>query len=231
MFNEQSIKQIKSNLEDAVLRVEQPSSDSVYLSIKPESLTSAVDYVINQLSARFLTITGTDERNRSGNFMANYIFSFDKEKSFLILKAAVDATNASVDSISHIVPGANWPEREIRDLVGIHFKNHPDPRRLVLADDFPLDSHPLRKDFPYDYKPPSSPEGKVKMNDPPDGATVVPIGPFYPVLEEPAYYRVFVEGEEVVGCDYRGFYNHRGIEKLAESKLTYNQVPFLAERI
>jgi Ni,Fe-hydrogenase III large subunit len=40
-----------------------------------------------------------------------------------------------------------------------------------------------------------------------------------------------VEGEQVVGCDYRGFYVHRGIEKLGDSVLTYNQIPFLAERI
>jgi Ni,Fe-hydrogenase III large subunit len=50
-------------------------------------------------------------------------------------------------------------------------------------------------------------------------------------LEEPALFRVFVEGETVVGCDYRGFYNHRGIEKIADSTLTYNQISFLAERI
>jgi Ni,Fe-hydrogenase III large subunit len=50
-------------------------------------------------------------------------------------------------------------------------------------------------------------------------------------LKEPAYFRLFVEGEQVVGCDYRGFYVHRGIEKLGDSVLTYNQIPFLAERI
>jgi Ni,Fe-hydrogenase III large subunit len=60
---------------------------------------------------------------------------------------------------------------------------------------------------------------------------VLPIGPFFPVLEEPAYFRLFVEGETVVGCDYRGFYNHRGIEKLGDSVLNYNQIPFVAERI
>jgi len=60
---------------------------------------------------------------------------------------------------------------------------------------------------------------------------VVPIGPYFPVLKEPAYFRLFVEGEQVVGCDYRGFYVHRGIEKLGDSVLTYNQIPFLAERI
>jgi Ni,Fe-hydrogenase III large subunit len=59
----------------------------------------------------------------------------------------------------------------------------------------------------------------------------VVVGPFYPVLEEPEQLRLFVDGEQVVGCDYRGFYNHRGIEKLGDSVLTYNQIPFVAERI
>jgi len=61
--------------------------------------------------------------------------------------------------------------------------------------------------------------------------TVIPIGPFYPSLEEPAYFRLIVDGEEIVDFDYRGFYVHRGIEKLAESALNYQQIPFLAERI
>ena len=41
------------------------------------------------------------------------------------------------------------------------------------------------------------------------------------VMKEPAYFRLFVEGEQVVGCDYRGSYVHRGIEKLGDSVLTY----------
>ena len=57
------------------------------------------------------------------------------------------------------------------------------------------------------------------------------MGPFYPVLEEPAHWRLFVEGETIVGCDYRGFYNHRAIEKLGDSVMTYDKLPFLAERI
>ncbi len=59
----------------------------------------------------------------------------------------------------------------------------------------------------------------------------VPIGPFFPVLEEPVFLKVFADGEEVVGLDYRGFFSHRGIEKLGDSKLTYNEMPFVAERI
>jgi hypothetical protein len=136
-----------------------------------------------------------------------------------------------VDSITPIIPGANWAERETQDLLGIKFNGHVDPRRLALPDDWPEHLHPLRRDFPYNFRPEPVQGVAFKPKEAPENATVVPIGPFYPVLEEPALFRVFVEGETVVGCDYRGFYNHRGIEKIADSTLTYNQIPFLAERI
>ena len=100
-----------------------------------------------------------------------------------------------------------------------------------LLNDWPEDIHPLRRDVPSDLNPPSAKGCKPVMAKPPEGATVVPVGPFFPVLEEPAYFRLFVEGENIVGGDYRGFYSHRGIEKIADSQLNYNQVPFLAERI
>ena len=60
---------------------------------------------------------------------------------------------------------------------------------------------------------------------------MVPFGPFHPTLDEPAHFRLYVEGEMVRGCEYRGFMVHRGIEKLAESVLTYNDIPMMAERI
>lgn len=60
--------------------------------------------------------------------------------------------------------------------------------------------------------------------------TIIPIGPYHPLQEEPEFFRLHVEGERVVGLDIEIGYNHRAIEKLAESK-TYDQVPFLVERI
>ena len=60
--------------------------------------------------------------------------------------------------------------------------------------------------------------------------SIVPIGPFHPLQEEPEHFRLHVDGETVVGLDIEIGYNHRGIEKLAETK-TWEQVVFLVERI
>jgi NADH-quinone oxidoreductase subunit D len=60
--------------------------------------------------------------------------------------------------------------------------------------------------------------------------TFIPLGPYHPLLEEPEFFKLYVEGETVVDADLRLGYNHRGIEKLSESK-TFDQVPYLVERI
>src|SRR3990172_3516994 len=60
--------------------------------------------------------------------------------------------------------------------------------------------------------------------------TVIPIGPYHPLQEEAEFFQLYVEGEKVVDMDVRLSYNHRGIEKLCQKK-TYDQIPFLVERI
>ena len=60
--------------------------------------------------------------------------------------------------------------------------------------------------------------------------TVIPVGPFHPIQEEPEFFELTVEGERVVDVDVRLSYNHRGIERLCQD-LTYDQIPFLLARI
>ena len=60
--------------------------------------------------------------------------------------------------------------------------------------------------------------------------TIIPVGPFHPIQEEPEFFQITVEGERVVDMDVRLSYNHRGMEKLCED-LTYDQIPILLARI
>ncbi|MFO7274394.1 MAG: NADH-quinone oxidoreductase subunit C [Bacillota bacterium] len=180
--------------------------------------------------ARFITSVGTDMRPRGGGFEVRYLFAHDREGAVSDLVVAVPADDPVLPSVTAATPAVGWAEREVYDLLGIRFEGHPDPRRLVVADDWPADVFPLRKDVPHNYRPPRVDNAPPAVKPTAPGTTVVPVGPFFPTLEEPAYFRLFVEGEEVVGCDYRGFYSHRGVEKLAET-LKYDQVPFLSERI
>ena len=60
--------------------------------------------------------------------------------------------------------------------------------------------------------------------------TIIPIGPYHPLQEEPEFFKLHVQGERVVKLEIEIGYNHRGIERLAED-LSYDQIPFLVERI
>jgi Ni,Fe-hydrogenase III large subunit len=59
----------------------------------------------------------------------------------------------------------------------------------------------------------------------------VPLGPLHITSDEPGHFRLFVDGEDIIDADYRLFYVHRGMEKLAETRMGYNDVTFLADRI
>ena len=91
-------------------------------------------------------VTGIDWATRKNRFTVVYnIFSL-KNNIRLRLKADIDESDCSVDSVSSVWQSANWQERETYDMYGIKFNNHPDLRRMYMPEEF--EYHPLRKDFP-----------------------------------------------------------------------------------
>ncbi len=231
MTSQQVIQEMRGKFGDGLRAAEEPVPGALYLTVDKELIRPASRYLQDELGARFVISAGIDRLATEGCLSVTHIFSRDKEKQFVCLRADVSENGAEVDAITPDVAAASWSEREFQDLVGVRAQGHPDPRRLVLPDDWPEGVHPLRKDFAYDTNPEPVEGAEMPFKEAPEGTSTVVVGPFYPVLEEPAQLRLFVDGERVVGCDYRGFYNHRGIEKLGDSVLTYNQIPFVAERI
>lgn len=222
---------VAARLGNQALAVESAPPDAVRVRIPGSAVRPAVEALLHGCGARFLVSVGSDRREAEESFAVVHLFSLDSEHVFVALECAVPPDDPHIPSVTDLIPGAGWSEREFRDVVGVVPDGHPDPRRLLLPDDWPEGLHPLRRDVPYDVRPAPVEGVAPRLVDPPPGATVLPIGPFFPVLEEPAYFRLFVEGETVVGCDYRGFYNHRAVEKLGDTVLTYNEIPYLAERI
>jgi Ni,Fe-hydrogenase III large subunit/Ni,Fe-hydrogenase III component G len=205
--------------------------DVLWVRVPGSSLRDAAEAVVREMDARFLVSVGTDQRPMGEGYAVAHIFSLDPAGLYLVLECLVPEGQEHVESITSVVPGADWSERECRDAIGVEARGHPDPRRLLLPDDWPEGVFPLRRDFRYNERPPAVEGARPPLKDHPKGSTVLPMGPFFPSLEEPSYWRIFVEGETVVGCDYRGFYNHRGIEKLGDSVLTWDRIPYVAERI
>jgi Ni,Fe-hydrogenase III large subunit/Ni,Fe-hydrogenase III component G len=232
MIARDRLNQLKEKFGPAILRADLPGDHRLFAVVDPAAVKAICQYIFRDLDARYVISIGADDRPFSGKFLVAHDFAFDKDHVLCSVLVYLPAKDPRIDSISEVVPAASWAEREMRDLVGIEPVGHRYMKRLVLPDGWPDGLHPLRKDVPWNHVPEGFDDTReFTFDEPPEGCTVVPFGPFHPTLDEPAHFRLYVDGEVVRGCEYRGFMAHRGIEKLAESVLSYNDIPMLAERI
>ncbi|MHC4917032.1 MAG: NADH-quinone oxidoreductase subunit C [Planctomycetota bacterium] len=137
-------ERIKEALGEAVLEIDQPLPNRIYVYVRPEKIVAAARGVYDGLGARFVIMTGLEEHT---GFEVLYHFCLDSEGTVVTLKIKLPGDFPEVDSIGPVLSGALWIEREITDLLGISFRGHPDMRRLVLSDDWPEGIHPLRRKY------------------------------------------------------------------------------------
>jgi NADH-quinone oxidoreductase subunit C len=90
---------------------------------------------------------------REPRFEIVYLLVSIEHRARLRLKVRLDGADAHVSSVSNVWPAANWLEREVWDLFGVVFDSHPDPRRLLMPEDW--EGFPLRKDYPVQIKLPA----------------------------------------------------------------------------
>ena len=95
-------------------------------------------------------VTGIDSYPQEPRFaVAYHLYSLIHNRS-LRLKVYLPGDDPTVPSVTPVYPTANWFEREIYDLLGVTFTDHPDLRRILMPEDW--DGHPLRKDYPLGYE-------------------------------------------------------------------------------
>jgi NADH-quinone oxidoreductase subunit C len=111
------------------------------LTVVCQILWSNPEFFFDQLSC----ITGIDNSAEAGTMEVVYTFYSIPFNQSLMLKVVLSRENPEVESISSIWKSANWLEREIFDLYGIKFLNHPDLRRILMPADW--EGYPLRKDY------------------------------------------------------------------------------------
>lgn len=202
--------------------------DNIFIVVDKNDLREIARRIYWDMDCYHRTCVGVDERPINGFYALYHIFGDDKNGYNVVVKTTADPDKPVIPSISDIVPAADWCELEAHDLLGIEFTGRR-LYRLVLPPAWPKDLYPLRKDVSYNYRPQTIVSSET-VGEAPEAATI-PVGPYHPALHEPEYFELYVEGEKVVDVKYRGFHVHRGVEKLGESRTTYQQVNFLAERI
>jgi Ni,Fe-hydrogenase III large subunit/Ni,Fe-hydrogenase III component G len=206
------------------------TAGAVRIRVPAEALPETCAALAGELRARLIVMTGTDERERQLGYGLYYVFALP-DGALVSVEAYVDASAPEFPAVTRVVPAAHWYEREVKDMLGIEPQGHPDPRRLVLHDDWPRGLHPLRKDFdgrgtvaraPHPHEALTGVRG--------DGVMEVPVGPIHAGIIEPGHFRFGGVGELVFQLEARLFYTHRGIEKAAEGA-SVERVLFLAERL
>ena len=122
--------------------------DQIYVEIDKEDLINVVLFIKSNNNTKFrqlIDITVVDYPERTQRFKVVYLFLSHELNQRLILSYDINE-NEIIPSLTTIFPSANWMEREVFDMYGVSFKDHPDLRRILT--DYGFDGHPLRKDFP-----------------------------------------------------------------------------------
>jgi len=122
--------------------------EQLYLSIDNEDLLDVILFLKTNKDTKFkqlIDITAVDYPENSKRFKMVYLFLSHQFNQRIIISSLINE-NEVVPSLTKIFPSANWMEREVFDMYGVKFKDHPDLRRILT--DYGFEGHPLRKDFP-----------------------------------------------------------------------------------
>ena len=231
-----------------ILEVTRQADDQITVLVDRNDLPLAVKTLYYDIGGFISTMIPNDERQINGCYALYYAISMEgskmteaddfaaEDKCFITVKTLIPGNDPTFPSVTPLVPACVWYEREAYDMFGLVAEGLPDKRRLVLSDDWPDGLHPLRKDaMDYRYRP-----DPVDHRDEPDAEFLfptgdavvdVPLGPLHVTSDEPGHFRLFCDGDEIIDADYRLFYQHRGMEKLAENRMNYDQMGYLAERV
>lgn len=141
-----TIDELSDKYSDKLIEVYQSSGDT-FARIEADALLDVCTFLKEEHHFVYLSdVIGTDRYTSDERFEVIYNLLSLKNRDRLFLKVRCNEENPEVDSVVPVWPGANWNEREVYDMFGIRFKNHPDHRRIFMPEDFQY--FPLRKEFP-----------------------------------------------------------------------------------
>jgi len=131
-----------------VQKVQITAGDELEILIAPSGVVPVMTFLKNHTNAQFgslADLAGVDMPTREYRFEIVYNLLSFRFNSRIRVKTYTDELTP-IDSVTDIFKAANWNEREIWDMFGVYFTNHPDLRRILT--DYGFEGHPLRKDFP-----------------------------------------------------------------------------------
>tara|TARA_Y100000590_G_scaffold278461_1_gene312590 strand:- start:1738 stop:2340 length:603 start_codon:yes stop_codon:yes gene_type:complete len=140
-------KTVNSSLTTSIIKSE-INYGQLFIDIDYENLNSTILFLKTNEKCKFkqlIDITAVDYPEREKRFKIIYLLLSHENNLRIVINLNI-SEKINIPSITKIFPSANWMEREVFDMYGISFKDHPDLRRILT--DYGFEGYPLRKDFP-----------------------------------------------------------------------------------
>lgn len=142
-----AVEKLQGRFEASMLEVKQDRGDWI-VTVKKDAIIEVLSFLKQECKYDMLTdVTALDYLGSPGErFRVVYQLTSVPFKDRLRIKVPVAEEACTIESATQVYASANWLEREVYDLFGIHFNKHPDLRRILMTSDW--EGHPLRKDYP-----------------------------------------------------------------------------------
>ncbi len=240
--------------EDIIAAGEHDGQQVIY--VQPDNLVDLMQFLKSDSKLAYEALIDVTAVDRSklpiGNaerfHMVYQMRSYQRKKHLMVLSPAPGGDEPVMPSLASVFQAANWPEREVYDLMGVKFTGHPDLRRILMPEHWPY--HPLRKNIPVGGEEvpfsmtfgdpefetlgkqilpsisvaPTLPPGMSRQN------MILNMGPHHPSTHGVLRLVVELDGETVVNIDPDLGYLHSGFEKMGETK-RYKDFVYYTDRM
>lgn len=144
MENHLIIEKLKEKFKAQIVDVTIKSQKRIIVTINPESLVDIAAYLFKDAGFRFIIASAIHTQR---GFEIHYHFSFDGSGLILNLFVILPSGNPEIKSLSNMFNASNWIEREMHELFGINFLNHPNQEKLISEGNWAEGVYPYRKNF------------------------------------------------------------------------------------
>ena len=138
------IEKLKENFTSDIVEIIVKNEKRMIVSISKDSIVDIADYLFRKEGFRFIIATALQSKK---GFEIYYHFSKDTSGLVLNIHVKLDREIARIESLSNMFNASNWIEREMHELYGINFLNHPNQEKLISEGNWAEDVYPMRKEF------------------------------------------------------------------------------------